>query len=96
MIERIAGDQITFETMHDAYEEVDKEKRKRQVLSILTHPMTASEVAAEMFNQGYVKMFDRNNAAPRLTELAKEGKVDTIGKKRCQYTGKTVTVYRRV
>ena len=95
MIERMAGEQITLETMHDSFEAVDKKKRQRQVLQILTHPMTASEVAAEMQRLGYVRYFDRNNAAPRLTELCQLGIVDTIGKKRDPLTGKTVTVYRR-
>lgn len=39
---------------------------------------------------------ERNFSAPRLTELAQKGVVDVIGKKRCEYTGKTVGVYERI
>ena len=48
-----------------------------------------------MYKRGYTDNDDRNNAAPRLTEMAQQGTVDTIGKTRCSYTGKTVTVYQR-
>ena len=96
MIERRAGEATTYETRHDSYETVDRKKRRRQILGILTTPMTAQEVAIQMYQHGYTRNTDRNNAAPRLTELAQEGKVDVIGKKRCDISGKTVSVYRRV
>ena len=43
--------------------------------------------------KGYTNNDDRNNAAPRLTELCISGEVEPVGKKKCQYTGKMVTVY---
>lgn len=95
MIERMNGEQITFNTRREAYETVDKQKRYRQILGILVRPMTAKEIAVEMHKRGYTDNDDRNNAAPRLTEMAQDGMVDTIGKTRCPYTGKTVTVYQR-
>lgn len=95
MIERMNGEQITFNTRREAYETVDKQKRYRQILGILNRPMTAKEIAVEMYKRGYTDNPDRNNAAPRLTEMAQDGMVDTIGKTKCSYTGKTVTVYQR-
>lgn len=95
MIERMNGEQITFNTRAESYETVDKQKRYKQILGILIRPMTAKEVAVEMHRRGYTGNDDRNNAAPRLTEMAQDGLVDTIGKTKCAYTGKTVTVYQR-
>lgn len=95
MIERMNGEQITFSTRGESLDKVDKEKRRREILSILVRPMTAKEIAVEMHKRGYTENDDRNNAAPRLTEMAQDGLVDTIGKTRCAYTGRTVTVYQR-
>lgn len=95
MIERMNGEQITFSTRRESYDTVDKQRRYAQILKILNHPMTAKEIAVEMYKRGYTDNDDRNNAAPRLTEMAQQGAVDTIGKTRCSYTGKTVTVYQR-
>ena len=55
--------------------------------------MTAKEIAVEMFNRGYIPTSERNFAAPRLTELSRNGVVEPVGKQRCKYTGKTVCVY---
>ena len=44
-------------------------------------------------DKGYIPTSERNFTAPRLTELSKMGVVEPIGKKMCQYTGKTVAVY---
>lgn len=97
MIERRPGQPITKDTRAEALEGVDRILRRQQILAILEQlgPMTAKEVAVEMHRRGLVGSDDRNNAAPRLTEMAKEGLVEPIGKTRCQYTGKTVSVFAR-
>ena len=89
------GQDVTLETRHDAHESVDKEKRQKQVLECLAKygPMTAKECASAMFRKGYIPTNERNFTAPRLTELARAGKVEAIGKKVCQWTGKKVAVY---
>ena len=58
--------------------------------------MTAKEIAQEMYMRGYTTNNDRNNSAPRLTELSIVGIVEPIGKKKCEWTNKSVAVYRRV
>ena len=94
MEERRYGTNPLKENRHEANKTVDKKKRYIQILSILKGKrMTAKEISVEMFNKGYTSNTDRNNAAPRLTELSKEGIVEPVGKKKCQYTGKTVAVY---
>ena len=95
MIKRKYGESTTLETRADSYEVVDKQKRYKQIMECLKEgsPLTAKEIAVMMFNKGYVPTQERNHSAPRLTELSKMGIVDPVGKKRCQWTGKSVTVY---
>lgn len=96
MEERRPGEDISLETRHDANEAVDKQLRYKQIREILTEKkaLTAKEIAVEMRRRGYTGSNERNNSAPRLTELCKRGDVEIIGKKKCQYTGKNVSVYQ--
>ena len=95
MIERVAGEFTTLETRYESNEMVDKQKRYRQIIEILQdQPLTAKEVAVEMFKRGYIPTSERNFAAPRLTELSIKGIVEPIGKVICKYTGKKVAVYQ--
>ena len=89
------NDIIPLETRAEAHETVDKQKRYRQIKEILagSDGMTAKEIAVAMMRRGYVPTTERNWSAPRLTEMLKTGVVDIIGKKKCQYTGKKVSVY---
>ena len=92
---RMAGTFTTLETMHDSHETVDKQKRYAQIFECFSeHPeMTAKECAVEMQRKGYIPTSERNFVSPRLTELGRKGIVEPIGKKRCEYTGKTVSVW---
>ena len=91
---RRPGENITYDTRHEAHGQVDKQKRYQQITECLQEkPMTAKECAVELFTRGYAPTAERNLTAPRLTELSKAGRVEPIGKKKCQYTGKTVAVY---
>ena len=96
MEKRQPGEYTTYDTRGEANEKVDRAKRYKQIMEILSdHPegLTAKEVASAMAWKGYTHNTDRNNAAPRLTELMYQGKVEPIGKKVCQFTGKKVAVY---
>jgi hypothetical protein len=94
IIKRMIGEYPPKETRAESNETVNREKRYRQILDILDgNEMTAKEVAVEMCRRGYVPTSERNYAAPRLTELQQKGRVEAIGKKKCQYTNKTVAVY---
>lgn len=88
-------DPIPSETRAEAHETVDKQKRYRQIKEILagSEGMTAKEIAVAMMRRGYVPTTERNWSAPRLSEMLKNGVVDIVGKKKCQYTGKKVSVY---
>lgn len=87
---------ITYENRNLANESVDKQLRYMQILGVLDEgkEMTAKEIAVEMKKRGYIPTDERNFTAPRLTELSIRGIVEPVGKKRCTYTGKTVSVYR--
>ena len=94
MNERRYGEYTTLETRKEAHEQVDKQKRYQEILECLKgQKLTAKEIAVKMFDKGYIPTTERNFTAPRLTELSQKGIVEPIGKKKCQYTGKTVAVY---
>jgi len=47
-----------------------------------------------MCEKGYIPTSERNFTAPRLTEMSQNGIVEPYATKKCEYTGKTVSVYR--
>lgn len=96
MIDRQFGEVTTLECRSESHEKVDKAKRRREILFIMkgNRIMTAMEVANELLNHGFVNRLDRNNAAPRLTEMCQDGTVDVVGKKKDEWTGKMVTCYQ--
>lgn len=96
MIHREYGEATTLECRSESHEKVDKAKRRREILFIMkgNRIMTAMEVANELLNHGFVNRLDRNNAAPRLTEMCQDGTVDVVGKKKDRWTGKMVTCYQ--
>ena len=79
-------------------ESVNKEKRYQQIIEVLTggKKMTAKEIAVEMYNKGYIPTTERNFTAPRLTELSYKGIVEPIGKTKCRYTGRMVSVFKLI
>lgn len=95
MEERRYGENTSLETRHESYQKVDKRKRYMQIKQILKEygSLTAKQIAILMNKKGFTSNDDRNNSAPRLTELCRIGQVEILGKKRCQYTGKRVCVY---
>ena len=95
MIERRPGEIVTFDTRAEANETLDREKRYTQIIECLREKpkQTAKEIAVMMCKKGYIPNSERNFTAPRLTEMSQRGIVEPIGKTKCQYTGKTVSVY---
>ncbi len=94
--ERLAGTNPLMETRRESHEKVNKRRRYMQIKDILSdYPegLTAKEISVEMQERGYAKTNERNLSAPRLNELLKLGIVDCIGKKKCQYSGKSVGVF---
>lgn len=96
MEKRQPGEYTTYETRGESNDKVDRAKRYKQIMAILkAHPegLTAKETAVQMMKEGYTPTAERNFSSPRITELMQQGKVEPIGKKVCEYTGKKVAVY---
>ncbi len=95
MEKRRAGEITTLECRAEAEESIDKKVRQNQVVEILEQggEMSAKEVAVEMMNRGYVPTSERNWSSPRITELCYKGIIEPVGRKKCQYSGKSVTVF---
>jgi len=90
---------ITQETRRESYEVVKPTAHQRRavILEILgDREMTANEIAETLYKKGITPFYERNFAAPRLTELKAEGKVTTVGKRLCNRTGRMISVWKRV
>ncbi len=85
-----------LETKIDSYNQIDAKQRQEQVLEVLGNEMlTAKEIAVKMYEKGYTTNDERNNSAPRINELMNLDLIEACGKKTCEYTGKTVAVFRK-
>jgi hypothetical protein len=96
MEKRQPGEYTTYETRGESNDKVDRAKRYKQIMEILSaYPegLTAKETAVLMMRKGYTPTAERNFSSPRITELMQQGKVEPIGKKVCEFTGKKVAVY---
>ena len=89
--------EITETTRRDSFNAAtqDAATRRRVILEILTEHggMTAREVSAELHRRGITPSDERNYAAPRLTELYKDGKVICTSKRQCPLTKRYVAVW---
>ena len=87
---------ISEETRAESFKDLDiREKQKRVLECLGNKEMTAREVSKEMIKKGYAKTNERNEAAPRLTELFQDRRVVIVAKKKDEETGKNVSVYKR-
>lgn len=90
---------ITKETRRESYEAIQPGSNQRQkiILEVLgDREMTANEIAEILYTKGYTPFYERNFAAPRLTELKAAGKVKTVGKRYCEKTGRMAAVWVRI
>lgn len=89
---------ITEETRKESYEKIIPKQpiRYDQIIYILKNNpegMTAKEIAVELHKLKLIPSTERNFVSPRLTELVKQGKVETKGKRVCQYSNRKVAVF---
>jgi hypothetical protein len=99
---------ITEDCRRESYEKVKPTigKRHEDILEILAKSqfcmldglpgLTASQISNYLFTYGDTKYNSRNNAAPRLTELEKLGRIKVIGKRFNCSTGRNESVYALV
>ena len=84
------NDSITQQTRQEAFKTAPV-TRIVDILNVMgDREMTAREIANEL---GF---YERNAAAPRLTELKKRGLVEVVGKKKDGVTGKNVALWKKV
>lgn len=95
---RRVGERVTFTTRAIANELVDRKGMYTKILEIMKkfdRPMSAKEIAIELFRRGLTPNDSRQQVAPRLTELSRQGKIEPVGdKKRDEYSGIRVSVYQ--
>jgi hypothetical protein len=84
------GEVITHECRAESLRKLDKRTREVNILSALTEPMTAREIADKL---GFT---DLNSVKPRLTELRDAGLVEVVGKKTDPVTDRKVSIFRRI
>ena len=84
-------------TRRDSYEAAKQftAARRRVIYDILAEHggMTAREIAGELQRLGITPTDERNFAAPRLTELYQDGKIEITGKRVCLQSGRNVAVW---
>lgn len=55
---------------------------------------TAKELSTAMFDERLVPSPERNSVHPRLNELIEKDFVTIVGTKKCQFTDRTVSIYK--
>lgn len=91
-------DRTTKETRRQSYDAVlpKREKRCRLILETLGgRQMTASEITEELVAAGEIPYFNRNYAAPRLTEMKQMGILKTVGRRKATRSDATEAVWAR-
>lgn len=81
---------IAKETRQESHLSVDKKKRYTQFINLLKiHPegLTVREIMQ-------IEHLERNQVAPRLTELTNQGRIEVIGKRLDKVSGKSIAVYK--
>lgn len=81
---------ITRETRQESHLSIDKNKRYTQFINLLKiHPegLTVREIMQ-------IENLERNQVAPRITELQSQGKIEAIGKRLDKISGKSIAVYK--
>lgn len=72
----------------------ERQKNVLNSLSNFINGATAKELSTNMFQDGLVPSPERNSVHPRLRELVTKGLVYISGTKTCQYTERTVSIYK--
>lgn len=93
---------ITKETRKESFEKIQLKRKSRLIYEQLgSGEYTARELAIKMYNttdndgKRLLRTSERQETAPRLTELMNLGLVETTSKKYDEISGCNVAVYRR-
>ncbi|MDD3186731.1 MAG: hypothetical protein PHD70_14595 [Anaerostipes sp.] len=85
---------ITSKTRRESHGLLDKQKKNQMILNELQFgEYTARELADILHRKGLCKTTERNETAPRLSEMMEKGIVEVTGKRMDSVTGRMVAVY---
>lgn len=95
-------DKITKETRKESFEKMQLKKKCKLIYEQLgSGEYTARELAIKMYNtkdkegNRLIRTAERQETAPRLTELLKSDLVEVVSKKYDEISGCNVAVYKR-
>ncbi len=93
---------ITRETRRESYKNPNLKRKTRLIYEQLgDKEYTARELATKMYNtkdeegNRLIRTAERQEVAPRLTELANKGLIEAVNKKYDEISGCKVAVYRK-
>lgn len=96
--DRRPGERITFTTRRISNEVANKRGMYSKILEVLEsteEPLSAKDIAIQLFQKRLLPTDSRQEVAPRLTEMSTKGWIEPTGaKQRDQYSGILVTVYK--
>ena len=95
----IHNESIQAECRRESHEAVKPIKAGRyaeiiQIMRDYPDGVSAREIAQRLYEGGATPSPERNFASPRLTEMELKGIIEVVGKKKCKYSDKRVTVYK--
>ena len=86
---------ITKETRNESYKKIELKKKNKLIYDNLDKEYTARELAKKMYKNGLIRTAERQETAPRLTELVNCDLVEVIGKRFDTISNCKVAVYKR-
>ena len=87
---------ITEETRRESNRQTDRKKMEGHVLRVLQScelPVTAREIAVQLFHEGIIPYPERSIIQPRVTELMQAGRIVAKNKVNDSVTGRKVATY---
>lgn len=90
---------ITKATRKESYKQLDSATVRGNIITIFQEcqrPMSAADVATEMYKRRLIPYPVRQATAPRITELVQNGRLEPCGKAYDSHTERNVAVFRLV
>lgn len=96
----MSNNRITEQTRKEAHEFIKDSKARRQAVVLYAFAngdeLCVDEAIGKLYAEKLIPSRERNNVAPRITELLKKGLLRTTGKKKSVITGRTVATFKAV
>lgn len=93
------GNQITKQNRRESYQEVlsNLGNRHAQILNGMIDMggvATANELARHLLGKGIIPFYNTNYTNPRMIELAEQGILEVVGKRKDEVTNRNVSIYQ--